>query len=224
VLPIPTNKPGRRAYLTPRCWRTAEEKWLAIFKQATKVAAQGRAVLVGTRSVDASETLSKLFIERQVPHVVLNARQDANEAGLIAQAGKPGQITIATNMAGRGTDIKLSPEVKEKGGLHVILTEIHESARIDRQLYGRSARQGDPGSVQALISLEDDAFKRYAPVMARWISGLTKSGSQVDTTLLKSLVKLTQSTAEKKNRQIRLDAFKQDQKRREQMGFAGRKQ
>ncbi len=221
VLPIPTNKPSKRQYWTPQCWRTEAEKWAAVAQQATEIAAQGRAVLVGTRSVEGSETLSQLLTDRGIAHTVLNARQDADEAELIKHAGEAGHITVATNMAGRGTDIKPPQEVKERGGLHVILTEYHESARIDRQLFGRSARQGDPGTVQALVCLEDDAFVRYAPAATKWVGRVTPHQRKLSTRLLRWLVKLTQNTAERKNRKIRLDTLKHDQQRREQMGFAG---
>ena len=176
---------------------------------------------MGTRSVEGSETLSQLLNDRGITHTMLNARQDANEANLIKHAGAAGHVTVATNMAGRGTDIKPPKEVKERGGLHVILTEYHESARIDRQLFGRSARQGDPGTVQAMVCLEDDAFVRYAPASARWVGHITPQNTEVPATLLRWLVKRTQNTAERKNRKIRLDTLKHDQKRREQMGFAG---
>ena len=122
---------------------------------------QGRPVLVGTRSVAASEYLSQLLTKAGLSHRVLNARQDQEEAEIIAQAGQRGQITVATNMAGRGTDILLGPGVKELGGLHVIATERHEARRIDRQLFGRSGRQGDPGSYESFASLEDDILLAF---------------------------------------------------------------
>ncbi len=128
-----------------------------------ELSAAGRAVLVGTRSVEASERLGKLFTSRGVEHQVLNARQDGEEANIVSLAGGSGRITVATNMAGRGTDISLDAKVKELGGLHVILTEYHESPRVDRQLFGRSARQGQPGTVEALFSADDELFTRYVP-------------------------------------------------------------
>jgi preprotein translocase subunit SecA len=124
----------------------------------------GRAVLIGTRSVAASEALSRLLDEAGVEHRLLNARQDAAEAEAVGQAGLPGRITVATNMAGRGTDIKLHPETARAGGLHVILTEFHESRRIDRQLFGRAGRQGDPGSCEAIVSLDDELFRHFLPL------------------------------------------------------------
>ena len=122
---------------------------------------QGRALLVGTRSVEASELLAAKLNEIDLPHRILNARQDQEEAEIIALAGQTTQITVATNMAGRGTDITLSPEVKAAGGLHVIATERHSARRIDRQLFGRCGRQGDPGSCESMVSLEDEVLALY---------------------------------------------------------------
>ena len=125
--------------------------------------ATGRPILIGTRSVAASERLSARLTERGLYHTLLNAVRNQEEAAIVANAGFKGQITIATNMAGRGTDIKLAPGVPELGGLHVIATERHESGRVDRQLFGRSARQGDPGSAQAFVSAEDELVRRHLP-------------------------------------------------------------
>src|SRR5258706_3739411 len=149
----------------------------------------GRAVLVGTRSVAASEEVDRLLSASRIEHVVLNARQDSEEAEIVARAGEPRRVTVATNMAGRGTDIKLAPEITALGGLHVILTEFHESARIDRQLFGRCARQGDAGSHEAIVSLEDDLFRRHAGAMTEafhryahelpgWCSGVLRTAAQ----------------------------------------------
>ena len=123
----------------------------------------GRPVLIGTRSIATSELLSGMLSGHAIEHVVLNAHHDREEAAIVAQAGEPGRVTVATNMAGRGTDIKLTPAVATRGGLHVILTEFHEAARIDRQLIGRCARQGDPGSFEIVASLEDELITVFAP-------------------------------------------------------------
>src|SRR5882672_7992642 len=163
VVKIPTNKPSRRRRQADTCWRTHDERWAAVAERAIELSKAGRSVLIGTRSVEASERLGALLAARGVAHTVLNARQDKEEAAAVAQAGKAGRITVATNMAGRGTDIRPDPEVLERGGLHVILTEFHESSRIDRQLFGRSGRQGEPGTVEAMVSLEDELFHRFAP-------------------------------------------------------------
>jgi preprotein translocase subunit SecA len=167
VAKIPTHRPIRRRRLPDRVFRTSNERWQEVARRACEIAAAGRAVLIGTRSVEASETLGRLLQAQGVAHTLLNARQDKAEAETVGDAGQVGRITVATNMAGRGTDIKLAAEVAEQGGLHVILTEFHESARVDRQLFGRSGRQGDPGTVEAIVCLEDELFLRYAPLATR---------------------------------------------------------
>jgi preprotein translocase subunit SecA len=135
---------------------TAEDKWQAIIDDILEMHRQGRPVLVGTRSIDKSELLSKLLELRGVDHVVLNARHIAKEAEIVSQAGQLAKVTVATNMAGRGTDIRLGAGVHELGGLHVICTELHESQRIDRQLIGRCGRQGDPGTFRQFLALDDE--------------------------------------------------------------------
>jgi preprotein translocase subunit SecA len=156
TVPIPTNRPRRRTQLPDRVFKTAAEKWAAIVDEIREMQAVGRPLLVGTRSIEKSEQLSKLLTVAGVEHRVLNARELALEAEIVAQAGQPGQVTVATNMAGRGTDIVLGDGVAEAGGLHVICSEIHDAARIDRQLAGRCARQGDPGSFRQFLALDDD--------------------------------------------------------------------
>jgi preprotein translocase subunit SecA len=222
VTRIPTHKPSRRQRLPDRLFRVSEDRWRAVAARAREIAEAGRAVLAGTRSVEASETLSRLLGELDVPHTVLNARQDEAEAEAVAQAGQPGHITVATNMAGRGTDIKLAPEVEARGGLHVILTEFHESARIDRQLFGRSARQGNPGTVEAIVSLEDDVFQRITPTLARrgariWLRSSAGSGR-----LFRALVVFAQSRAEARARRIRQETIKRDRKWWVSLGFVER--
>ena len=155
VVTIPTNRPVRRHWRRDRVERTAAEKWRRIAERVAALQAAGRPVLVGTRSVGASEEASRHLTAAGIAHRVLSAAQDADEARIVAEAGEPGRVTIATNMAGRGTDIKISPEVAAAGGLHVIISERHDAKRIDRQLAGRCGRQGDPGSVEAVLSLED---------------------------------------------------------------------
>ena len=160
VLAIPTHHPSRRERLSDRVFNTADEKWSAIAAMAGQMQALGRPVLIGTRSIDVSERLSERLAQVGVDHVILNARDPAKEAQIVAGAGERGQVTVATNMAGRGTDIRLGAGVAELGGLSVIGTEMHDSARIDRQLAGRCARQGDPGSFQQFLSLEDELLQR----------------------------------------------------------------
>ncbi|HEJ84064.1 MAG TPA: prepilin peptidase, partial [Desulfobacteraceae bacterium] len=161
VVTIPPNKPIKRKYLADRVYSTGERKWKALLQTVSRLHEKGRPVLVGTRSVEASEHLSALMTELDITHRVLNARQDKEEADIIAQAGGAGRITVATNMAGRGTDIRLGPDIPDLGGLFVIASERHESRRIDRQLFGRCGRQGDPGSCVAFISLEDELMNVY---------------------------------------------------------------
>ena len=156
---LPTHRPVQRRLLLALCLADAAVKWRAVADEAAAVAARGQAVLVGTRSVEASKAVAAEFAARGLACVVLNARQDADEAAIVAAAGAAGRITIATNMAGRGTDIKPDAAARAAGGLHVILTEFHESPRVDRQLFGRSARQGEAGSVRAIVARDDGLFK-----------------------------------------------------------------
>jgi preprotein translocase subunit SecA len=153
---IPTHLPSRREAWPEMVFADDDQKWDAIVREAHAISAGGRPVLIGTRSIDKSERLSVLLHNAQVKHVVLNARHLAQEAEIIAQAGAAGQVTVATNMAGRGTDIRLDAKATERGGLHVMVSELHDSARIDRQLIGRCGRQGDPGSYRQFLSIDDD--------------------------------------------------------------------
>ncbi len=163
VTPIPTNRPCIRTSLPPRIFATLEAKRRFVADELARLYEADRAVLVGTPSVDASEALGRLLEERGIACQILNARFLEREARIVSQAGQPGAVTIATNMAGRGTDILLHPFVRENGGLRVIATEMHSSARIDRQLVGRAARQGDPGSFQFFLSLEDELLRCLKP-------------------------------------------------------------
>jgi len=217
VAKVPTHKASRRKRLPDRVFLTSEARWRHVAVRTAELAAMGRAVLVGTRSVEGSEYLGSLLADMGLAHTVLNARQDDVEADAVAQAGLPGKVTVATNMAGRGTDIKLSDEVAESGGLHVILTEFHESARVDRQLFGRAARQGDPGTVEAVVSLEDELFVRYAPLISRAAarSILLNSG------FFRLLVLYAQTKAELYARKIRLDTIRRDKKWLQALGFIG---
>jgi preprotein translocase subunit SecA len=222
VVSVPTNRPTARRAYPFRLYRTADEKWQAIVDRIIRFHAQGRPVLAGTRSVAASEHLSRLLTEASLPHRVLNARQDKEEADIIAEAGRKGRITVATNMAGRGTDIVLTRETKEAGGLHVIATEFHDARRIDRQLFGRCGRQGDPGSYEAIASLEDGLFAGYAdnPVglVARsmvesrtWFSSIAENG----------IVALAQQAAQRKHSHIRRELLKFDESMESAMAFSG---
>jgi preprotein translocase subunit SecA len=167
VIRIPTNKPCIRKHLGTRMFDTMDQKWQAVVDRVVELNESGVPVLVGTRSVLASQEVSKRLAERGKAHRVLNATQTAQEAAIVAEAGQRGQITVATNMAGRGTDIILARGVADLGGLHVIATEPHGSGRVDRQLFGRAARQGDPGCAQMFCSAEDDLFLRHAPHLVK---------------------------------------------------------
>ena len=162
VVTIPTNRPIARVDMNDRVYRTQKEKYKAVIAEIERLVAEGRPVLVGTTSVEISELLSRMLTLRKIPHQVLNAKLHQREAEVVALAGQKGKVTIATNMAGRGTDIKLTPEVREAGGLAIIGTERHESRRVDRQLRGRSGRQGDPGSSVFFVSFEDPLMRMFA--------------------------------------------------------------
>jgi len=173
VVQIPTNRPLIRQRLPDLVFGTAEQKWHAVVEEICQMHAQGRPVLIGTRSIDKSEHLSKLLSAKGIEHQVLNARHIDIEADIVARAGLPGKVTVSTNMAGRGTDIKLGPGVAERGGLHVICTEMHDSARIDRQLQGRCGRQGDPGTYRQFVALDDELlFNGLGPKKARRLEAL----------------------------------------------------
>jgi preprotein translocase subunit SecA len=161
VFKVPTNRPCRRVWLPDRVFSTEDEKFRAVAKQIVEWNQQGVPVLIGTRSIEKSEKLSALLAAEGIEHQVLNAKNHEIEAQIVAQAGQKGRVTVATNMAGRGTDIKLGEGVAELGGLHVIGTERHEARRIDRQLAGRCARQGDPGFAQFFVSLEDEIIEAF---------------------------------------------------------------
>ncbi len=220
VMQVPTHLPSRRRHLPNQCWATSRDRWEAVADRAATLSRQGRAVLIGTRSVEASEHLSALLARRGTAHTVLNARQDKNEADTVAQAGQAGRITVATNMAGRGTDIKLQAPVTRNGGLHVILTEFHESARVDRQLFGRCARQGEPGTVEAMVSLEDDIFWRYTPTLRKLVRRVAPGGG-ISPRVLRLLVLLAQAMAEQHHRSIRMRTLRHDRKLQQSLGFSG---
>jgi len=223
VARIPLHKPSRRIYGRGCVCATLEQKWNTTADIVERLAvAGGRPVLVGTRSVKASEEISAILARRGIEHALLNAKQDESEADVIALAGHQARVTVATNMAGRGTDIQLGPGVAEKGGLHVILTEYHESRRIDRQLFGRCARQGDPGSCEAIVSLEDEIFTVYAPAATRWVSRLARSRKKLPDVVYWGLKTLAQFSAERKNAHIRIQNLKQDRRLSRILAFSGR--
>ncbi len=205
VVVIPTNKPVARIDMNDRIYRTKREKYNAVIDEIQKLIGEGRPVLVGTTSVEISELLSKMLTMRKIQHQVLNAKLHQREAEVVAEAGRRGVVTIATNMAGRGTDIKLTPEVKEAGGLAIIGTERHESRRVDRQLRGRSGRQGDPGSSVFYVSLEDDLMRmfgseRIASVMDRM--GF-EEGEMIEHNMISNSIERAQKKVEENNFGIR---------------------
>ncbi|MBO5662008.1 MAG: preprotein translocase subunit SecA [Tidjanibacter sp.] len=205
VVVIPTNRPIARQDKEDLLYKTKREKYNAVVDEVARLVAEGRPVLVGTTSVEVSELLSRILKIRHIPHNVLNAKQHALEAQVVAEAGRAGQVTIATNMAGRGTDIKLSPEVKAAGGLAIVGTERHESRRVDRQLRGRSGRQGDPGSSQFFVSAEDDLLRlfggdRLAAMMDKM--GL-KEGEVITAKMMSNAIEKAQKKVEENNFGIR---------------------
>jgi preprotein translocase subunit SecA len=199
VVPVPTNRPAQRKRLPDLVFGTSDEKWHAIVQEIRELYTVGRPVLVGTRSIDKSLILSRLLTLAGVEHKVLNAHEIAAEAEIVADAGLPSKVTVATNMAGRGTDIKLGEGVAEMGGLHVICTELHDSARIDRQLIGRCGRQGDPGTVRQYMSLDDDVIRTgLGPKTADRMESLGKTNSAAAQQYL-SLLKRAQRKVERRH-------------------------
>ncbi|MFO8182795.1 MAG: preprotein translocase subunit SecA [Candidatus Aegiribacteria sp.] len=238
VVVIPTNVPVVRRDYNDQVYKTRREKFNAIINEIQRLHSLGQPVLVGTVSVDVSELLSKLLKARKVPHSVLNAKQHEREAEIVSRAGQRGAVTIATNMAGRGTDIKLAPEIKEitdtdgnrsPGGLFVIGTARHESRRIDRQLRGRSGRQGDPGSSRFYLSLEDDLFRLFASeklIDFMKKSGGEKEGDPVEHALLTKAIQKAQKRVEEYNFGIRKHLLEYDDvvNRQREVIYARRRQ
>ena len=223
VVTVPTNKPLRRRALPQRTYGSAEARWQAIVERVLRLRDEGRAVLVGTRSVAGSERLSELLTEAGIEHQVLNARQDSAEADIIAAAGNVGRVTVATNMAGRGTDIKLDQAVATAGGLHVIASERHEAGRIDRQLCGRCGRQGDPGSFEIWCSLEDDLFTSFLPAHWRLVGVmLTGRGQRLPAWAGNALGNYAQKRAERYHGRLRRRLLKLDDRLGDLLAFSGK--
>jgi preprotein translocase subunit SecA len=205
VVVIPTNRPNVRKDHDDLVYKTIREKFNAVVDEIVDLTSEGRPVLVGTTSVEISELLSRMLQMKKIKHNVLNAKQHQREAEIVAEAGKPGTVTIATNMAGRGTDIKLTPESKAAGGLAIIGTERHESRRVDRQLRGRSGRQGDPGSSKFYVSLEDNLMRLFMPErIARIMDRLgLKEGEVISHSMVTSSIERAQKKVEENNFGIR---------------------
>jgi preprotein translocase subunit SecA len=222
VAVIPTNRPCIRRMLPDRAFTTERAKWAALVEEIARLHGTRRPVLIGTRSVKASEHLSELLRQRGLDHQVLNAVRHAEEAQIVAQAGQPGKITVATNMAGRGTDIKLGRGVADLGGLHAVATERHEAGRIDRQLFGRSARQGDPGSAQAFVSLEDELITRYAPHLGALLRRrFGPRDREIHAAMIRRVFRTAQRRAERMALTQRKQVLKTDEWLDEYLGFAG---
>ncbi|ADQ78540.1 protein translocase subunit secA [Paludibacter propionicigenes WB4] len=201
VVVIPTNRPIARNDMEDRVYKTKREKYTAVIEEIDRLVAEGRPVLVGTTSVEISELLSRMLTGRKIKHNVLNAKLHQREAEIVAEAGQKGTVTIATNMAGRGTDIKLTQEVKDAGGLAIIGTERHESRRVDRQLRGRAGRQGDPGSSVFYVSLEDDLMRLFG---SERISGIMdklgfEEGEMIEHSMISKSIERAQKKVEENN-------------------------
>jgi len=210
VTVVPTNRPVIREQWPTRVFRKEESKWDAVVESISAIHAEGRPMLIGTRSIAASELLSSRLEARGLTHRVLNANFDDEEAQLIAEAGRAGVITVATNMAGRGTDIKPDQESLDAGGLHVMLTEMHTAQRIDRQFIGRSGRQGDPGSAQIFVSLEDELITHHAPEIGAILKRIAASEELRSTRAVRALLREAQHRAERRARRNRAGVLRQD--------------
>ncbi len=222
VFKVPTNRKGRRVWVPDRVFSNESEKFQAVADQIVEWNKKQVPVLVGTRSIEKSEKLSALLTAANIEHQVLNAKNHEIEAQIVAQAGQPGRVTVATNMAGRGTDIKLGEKVNETGGLHVVGTERHESRRIDRQLAGRSARQGDAGFCQFFVSLEDEIIEAYGEKPAARIRRRYKNRGELTSGAMRRLVMSAQAKKERqhfRDRKLLMNYEKQRAEMRKNMGL-----
>ena len=215
---LPPNRPLVRHAAPSLCLPTLDAKWQAVADDVVRVSARGQPVLVGTRSVEASEQLATELAKRGLPHVVLNARQDAAEAAVVARAGGAGHITVATNMAGRGTDIKLDSAARLAGGLHVVLTEFHYSPRVDRQLFGRCARQGERGSVRVIVCWQDQLFQDLPAGLRRVLVALPGRPAAL---AMQGVRAWAQWLSERRAHRIRMQTLRQDRELNRLIGFAG---
>jgi preprotein translocase subunit SecA len=219
---IPLHRPSRRRELPSRIYPQAEEKWEAVIASVAALREQGRPVLIGTGSVADSELLSQKMTAAGIAHRVLNARQDRGEAEIVAVAGKKRQVTVATNMAGRGTDIPLADGIAELGGLHVIAACRNDAKRIDRQLSGRCARQGDPGSHQTILSLEDELIRQNCRLtLIKFLSGLTKKGGPFQRRLNLYVIRRAQRKIEHRHREARRALLQHDRQTGRLLAFSG---
>jgi preprotein translocase subunit SecA len=221
VVCIPTNKRVIRKHLPDRVFPTEDAKFSAVVDDVQRLQLAGRPVLIGTRSVEKSEKLSQKLTAAGITHQVLNARQNEQEAEIVSQAGRRGNVTIATNMAGRGTDIKLGPTVAEAGGLHVLGTERHDARRVDRQLIGRAGRQGDPGSGQFFVSLEDELLEALGRKRQAKLQEIGRRGGDEDWDRFAPLFELAQRKVERKHYRQRLDLMFGEKQRMETLEDLG---
>jgi len=222
VVDIPTNRPVIRTLESEKRFLESESKWEAIVEEVRRVHETGRPILIGTRSIEASESLNQRLLRKGLRANVLNAKRHLEEALIVGAAGKKASITIATNMAGRGTDIRLEPGVADLGGLHVVATERHEAGRIDRQLFGRAGRQGDAGSARAFVSFEDELLQRFLPIPARWgLAILGRIAPFFAVKLLGPAANWAQGIAQRRSYRQRRQVLQSDQWLEDSLGFAG---
>ena len=222
VLPVPLSQPDRRAWLGRQMFSSAAHKWPAIAARVAALVAAGRPVLVGTDSVASSRTLAALLSQRGIQHQVLNAVQDADEAAAVARAGQAGMVTVATNIAGRGTDIRLDDAARVAGGLHVILAVANRSRRIDRQLIGRAARHGDPGSAESLLALDEPLLLRsWPPGLRRLAARCAAADGRLPTWAAETLLVVAQRHAEWSDARRRHELRRSDRGLHQAFGFAG---
>jgi preprotein translocase subunit SecA len=218
VASIPLHRPDRKTIVPCRAHRCIADKWRAIVAEVAAIHVTGAPVLIGTRTVAAATIASDALTSHGLAHVVLSAAQDATEAAIIAKAGEVGAITVATNMAGRGTDIRLSEQAVGLGGLHVMISELHEAGRIDRQLGGRCGRQGDPGEIRSHVSLEDDLIERHGPrflgVAAPWFRVKERSWAPL-------VARMAQARAERLHARMRADLLRSDEWLGDAIAFVG---
>lgn len=219
---IPTNCPVQRTTAPAAVFPCGESRLEAMATAVSEIHATGQPVLIGTRSVTESEQVSLLLEAASIPHQVLNAMQDAEEAEIVSRAGQLGQVTVATNMAGRGTDIKLTDATRALGGLYVMAAGIHDSRRIDRQLCGRSARQGDPGHYRLFVSFDDEIVRQYLPASLLALgTRLARRGTGPSRRVALALVRLAQRRAERSNRLVRRELMNSEERLSRSLGFAG---
>ena len=220
---VATNRPSQRKMLGERIYRNEDLKHQALLDRVGELRQQGRPILIGTCTVEESEKVSQWLQQVEIEHRVLNAKQDQYESEIIAQAGQPKAITVATNMAGRGTDIALGDGVAELGGLHVIALIRNASGRVDRQLYGRCARQGDPGSAEAILSLQDPALEQfYSSAMLKLLTNFCPGSKPIPNFISKLILRLPQHRNEKEQSLIRKMLMKQDRQLRRVLAFSGK--